>query len=131
MKSAILAAFLCVAAVFSATAQIYTTNPLALATYSAGTNASVQFNPPQSHTIQPQTVQMYHSASNVVQFPGYVLAQVSFDGGVTWANVASNAFTTNYYDYFSVSQSSASATNRFLIVTTTNQTLYLNASWRQ
>jgi hypothetical protein len=86
--------------------------------------------PPQSHTINAQQLNVYHSAAANTNFPTYVISRISFDNGVTWANISSNNCSTNINDYFTVSMTLAGATNQVLVVTTTNQTVYVNNSWQ-
>lgn len=125
-----LALCLCALVVQPVSAGIYTTNIISYSAVSAGTNTSVSFVPPQSHTINAQQVQVYHSAAANTNFPTYVISRISFDGGVTWANISSNNCTTNLNDYFSISMTGAGATNQVLVVTTTNQTVNVNNSWQ-
>ena len=118
--------------IFSARAGIVGTNIVNLAAYTAGTNTSASFVPPQSHSINPATYTFYHSATNCSSFPTTNVLQVTFDGGITWANVAIYVNTPSIQnEIWTVPSTTLTASNRMLTITTTNQTLYTQANWIQ
>ena len=130
MKRITAVAFLFASLIF-AKAGIVGTNIINLATYSAGTNASASFAPPQNHSISPATYTFYHSATNAA-FPTTNIVQITFDGGTTWANIGGYADGTNTQtEIWTVPNLNLTASTRVLTITTTNQTLYSQANWSQ
>ncbi len=121
-----LALLLLIAAVH---AGITGTNLFTFTTYTAGTNYSAVFVAPQSCTINPLSTTLYHSVSN---YPGTNVLQVTYDGGVTWANVATFTGSTNANnDTWNVNFTTLTPSNRVAWITGSNQTLYGAANWNQ
>lgn len=114
---------------FTALAGITGTNLFNFATITAGTNNSTVFIAPQSHTINPVSMQFYHSVTNP---PGTNILQVTFDGGQTWANVSTFTTTTNSQnDTWNINFTTLTPSNRVVFITTSNQTYYGAATWNQ
>lgn len=112
----------------SAYAAVTGTNLVEFTTVGTGTNTSKTWTPPQTYTLTPQTITLYHSATNR---PGTNILQVSFDGGATWANLAISLTSTNQQtEVWLPATGSLTCTNRILTIGT-NQTLYINANWTQ
>ena len=106
-------------------------NLLPVATYSAGAITNTPDAPPQTHAINPQTFTFYHSATNAA-FQTTNYAQVTFDGGQTWATYAVFIYGTNSQsETWTPSTATLTASNRILTVNGTNQTLYHQANWLQ
>lgn len=110
-------------------AGIVGTNLLSLASYTAGTNTSVSYTPPQTHTMVPQTITIYHSDTNSLA-TNYL--ETSFDGGVTWTVVTSYVTgTNNTTEIWTPTLTSIVASNRIRVLFPSNQTYYLQANWIQ
>lgn len=121
----LLAVFLTVAA----RAGIVGTNLLPLATYAAGTVTNGNFVPPQTHSMNPHTFTLYHSSTNFI-CTNY--AQVTFDGGSTWATYAVYVTSTNAQtETWTPTTSSLLASNRVITLNSTNQTILNQANWVQ
>jgi hypothetical protein len=118
-------------AVAAAHAGIVGTNTLPLATYSAGSIVNSNFVPPQTHFINPHSFTLYHSATN---FTDTNYAQISYDGGTTWATYATNITSTNLQTETwtpNTTQGSLNPINRVLTLNSTNQTLLNQVNWVQ
>jgi hypothetical protein len=117
------------ASALAAFAGITGTNLFSFSSYTAGTNYSNTFVAPQAHTLNPISTTLYHSATN---YPGTNILQVTFDGGQTWANVATYTGSTNANnDVWNISYTSLTPSNRVVWITSSNQTLYGAANWNQ
>lgn len=107
------------------------TNLFNFNSYSIGTNTSAVFIAPQAHTINPLSTQFYHSSTNPAFLSTNIL-QVTFDGGATWANVATYVEgTNNQNETWNISFTTLTPSNRVVSITTTNQTRYAAATWNQ
>ena len=114
-----------------ADATVISTNVLPLASYTAGTNASVNYSPPQLHNINSQTVNLYHSATNAA-FPTTNWCDTSFDGGVTWTVTATNILgTNNQNEVWYITRRDIPALQRIRTISTTNQTFIITPNWIQ
>lgn len=119
------------AALFSVNAGIVTTNLLGLATFSAGNNTNATFVVPGTHSLNPHTITLYHSATNII-FPTTNYAEITFDGGQTWAVYSTFVDSTNNQtEQWTPPTSSMVYSNRVRSVTSTNQTLLNQANWIQ
>ncbi len=112
-----------------ARAGIVGTNLFALASLSAGTNTSTSFVPPQTYTIVPLTFTVYHSETNA-GVTNYL--EVSFDGGATWAVLASRQNSTSATtETWTPTLTSLAPTNRIRVVNTNAQTYFIQGNWIQ
>ena len=112
-------------------AAITSTNLLPFASYSSGVSTGAVYLPPQTHYITPQTYSIYHSSTNIA-FPTTNYLEITFDGGRTWATAATYVNSTNTMnDVWQPDTSAMVASNRVRVVTTTNQTLNIQANWVQ
>jgi len=116
---------------FAGRAGITGTNLLNIGTYAAGTNTSINYQPPQTHFLSAQTYTLYHSVTNAAWRTTNYL-ETSFDGGNTWTITATYVTSTNNQtDIWNPNTTALVATNRVRQVNTTNQTLYIQANWIQ
>jgi hypothetical protein len=104
-------------------AGFFSTNLLGLATFSAGNNTNAGFLIPGTHAQNAHAFPIYHSVTNA-SWPSTNYAEISFDGGFTWAVYATNIPSTNSQtETWNIPQGSMTYTNRLRTATTTNQTL--------
>ena len=106
-------------------ADIFSTNILGLATIAAGNNTNASFTVPGTHAQNGHQFALYHSVTNAA-WPSTNYAEISFDGGYTWAIYATNIASTNIQsETWAIAQTAAMTySNRVRTVTTTNQTLF-------
>jgi hypothetical protein len=126
-------ALLLTIAVRSSAQGILLTNAIPQATYAAGTNFSGGYS--ANATFQPptQTVFINHAVINT-NFPTTAYLRVTFDGGLTWANITNwvpsntNSVAESFVPQFN---SPINATFSFQLITTSNLNIGIQPAWNQ